>query len=78
MDRKVLSLVRESSDRTPSHSNSLSNSGHPKRVLRRNCSDSDILDKDVPSVDVEGRTTNFNIQELMCIFLCIYRSPVTW
>ena len=75
MDGKVLPLVRESSDCTP---NSLSYSGHPKRVLRRNCSDSDVLDKDVPSVDVEGRTSHFSIQELICIFLCIYRSPVTW
>ena len=52
MDEKLLSPLRE--PRNPT-TNSHPDSRLPRRMLRRNCSDSEILDKDVPPVHVEGR-----------------------
>lgn len=56
MEGKVLIPVWESVDLVTSHPNSLPDSRDSRRALRRNRSDSTILEKDVPSTDVQGRT----------------------
>ena len=57
MEGKYLSPVWDSGDPSSSPTDSKSS----RRALRRNRSDSEILDKDVPSINVQGKSSNFKV-----------------
>jgi len=59
MDVKLLSPVKETKDLSELHPGDLTDSKHPKRRLKRNSSESDILDKDVPIIEQQGKIIIF-------------------
>ena len=65
MEGKLLSPVWDSNDPTVSHSTP------SRRMLRRNRSDSEILDKDVPPISVQGRNINLGGYESYRFFFLI-------
>ena len=65
MEGKYLSPVWDSGDPSTSQADSKSS----RRALRRNRSDSEILDKDVPPINVQGEGINFRVLKSFLFYL---------